>query len=413
MLRNNFTALHPVMGMKPLVDPASAPTWMSSAAINRYTDIPGTSGAGGTAINAYSGMLLGQDLKLRIALAGGHGDSSDNRVAQIDLSVNAPTGWTTLSAASLNKPSPAGSLARNAAYYYDDAGGTTNPKPGSRHTYSNMTALDEVGNRIFAVGYFATYPDASIWNLIDAFDLGTNTWASPDTWPRTGTATGRTEFSGIVSGFVYHDKTANLVYWKSDNFLWRLNLATGVRTQLSSLFDTVSGFGYGGWEALGRYPIAFSVGRNEFFSLQWGNGQGVGTGLTAGRILNPSSGSPTFNSITLASSAGLTALQACKPWYASMSYDELRSRYVFTAGGNGDDVGSITSTDWTKVFEIVPNGTTTWDVVQATFASTAVLPGSVPLNGIHGRMQYIQRGGIGGFVVLANASDTLKFYRTT
>lgn len=392
-----------------------APAWMSSAPLNQYVALSGTSGAGGSAVDAYSTFIIGADLKARIAIAGGHGNSSDNRVSQCDVSVNVPGGFTVLSAASLERPfrpGDGGTLPADSAYYFDNAGGTVNPKPGSRHTYPVMMLLDEVGQRIFAIGYFATYPNASCWNLIDVFNLATNQWDAPDTWPRTGTATARTEFSGILLGNVFHDKLANLAYWKTDNYLWRLNLATGVRTQVAASFDVVGGSGYGGFDVLGRFP-GFSRSRNEFFSLQYGNGIDGGSTLAAGRVRNPSSGSPLPDTITFNASAALTDLQNCRPWYVQPEFDELRGLYVVTGGGVGNTVGSLVTTDWTKVFEIVPNSGTAWDVQVATLSSTAVLPGTVPPEGLQGRHRYIQRGGVGGFLVLARASANLHFNRKT
>jgi len=67
------------------------PKWLAGKPVNAWLPIPNTSGAGGAAACAFSGMTLKPSTsEVIIAAAGGHGDSSDNRVVSIKLSADAP-----------------------------------------------------------------------------------------------------------------------------------------------------------------------------------------------------------------------------------------------------------------------------------------------------------------------------------
>ena len=71
---------------RPTVDSAINPGWKVDAPLDAFIAIPGSEGAGGAAIDAYSGFTLREDTsELFILAAGGHGDSSDNRVVSLDL----------------------------------------------------------------------------------------------------------------------------------------------------------------------------------------------------------------------------------------------------------------------------------------------------------------------------------------
>jgi hypothetical protein len=70
----------------------SLPAWRVGLPLLQWTEIPGTSGAGGDAIDPWGALAENKaTAELYIAASGGHNDSSDNRVVSISLMSDAPT----------------------------------------------------------------------------------------------------------------------------------------------------------------------------------------------------------------------------------------------------------------------------------------------------------------------------------
>jgi hypothetical protein len=65
------------------------------------------------------------------------------------------------------------------------------------------------------------------------------------------------------------------------------------------------------------------------------------------------------------------------------------------------------------IFEITPNGTTTWDIAERSVLSGGDTPEAIPGGGLNKRWLYFEAGGVGGFYYLPRASGSLYFFRTT
>jgi hypothetical protein len=349
--------------------------------------------------------VIDENLNIYFAASGGHGDSYDNRVTKYPAGMDTPSGWTVINPPSTAVPPPA-----NQAYYYDT--GNINPKPGSRHIYDHAI-YDQTTRRIYLIGYLGTYPNGGSANTIDAYNIDTNTWDAPGTYPYAGTATSLDLNNGIV-GRVVKDFSTRKVFWLSDGYEWEWMPGSGTKTQRYTQFD--GGNGYGPFGVLKRFPNRWDSSRNAIFGIQSGDGQGYGDGLiTAGQILNPSSNTPTGRTITFNSSAAFTQLQNDMPSYGGMGYDVLRDRFVFFAAGTFGPGGGLLTHDAFRLYDIIPNSGTVWDVEFTTVASTAVDPGQGPSSGsgVNGRFEYVQRGGIGGFLYMPKSDGGLFFFRTS
>jgi hypothetical protein len=349
---------------------------MSSAAVNQFSALPNSAGAGGSAVEAYSGYVFGENLDLWIAGAGGHTNSSDNRVVMYDLSKNVPTGWDLKKASSTVVQS-------NVPYYSDGL-------PVSTHTYDYSFWCPAVRS-IIRFGAFGIYETGFGSNTIDGFNVDTNQWAAAGTYPKTrGTNWANDPYNYGAT----QDKSTG-------NILWADNGSIMMWVPGQSTFTAKSATSVG----LVRFPNCWDSARNAIFSLAWADGQAAGSGVTCWHTANPSSSTPTRRAITFNASAAFTQFQADQPAYAGMDYDALRDKFYFAFGTSGGVSGPL------RIYEITPNSGTTWDM--AIYTPTAGNAGSVSTNGLNGRFKYVQRGGIGGFVVMTDKPNGLYFLRTT
>ncbi|MES4787272.1 MAG: hypothetical protein C4294_17285, partial [Nitrospiraceae bacterium] len=209
--------------------------------------IPATAGAGGAAIDAFSGFAFNHSTnEIVIACAGGHNDSGDNRVVSLQLTVDKPV-WTLRSPSSTNQK-------RDVAYYDDG-------KPASRHLYSTVHYIPQL-NRVMLFGLRFAYGNAFTYGVVDGFDLATNKWDPAGTW--SDMLPGH---YGAVSlratGVVYSHALAK---WAPDT-----GKCTTPITVRSS--ETI------------RWPMAHDSKRDQLFTLNWADGEGYGTpGINATRV---------------------------------------------------------------------------------------------------------------------------------
>ena len=353
---------------------SSVPTWASGATLNAWTEIAGTSGAGGAAVDAFSGWAL-VGTKVVIACAGGHGSGHDNRVVSCDLSANSPS-WTTLMAASAS--------GTNDAAYYSDG------KPCSRHTYHSIHAI--TGNKVLLGGVRFTYNGGQAFYNLDAFDLDTNTWdgvvpGSPGT---SGSGYAAQSPSGAYTSA--QDGDGNL-WWIGSAAVAKYTVSTNTWSSPSitgAVTDNV------------RYPWAWDSARSQLFGLCWADGEGSGTGLRAMRQNGTTQAAISFNA-----SSALTDLIADAPEYAAMGYEPTLDKFLFYEGHD---------TRAGRVYVITPNDTTTWDVsvLSTTGTPTATFGTKAGQNysGVQNRFSYISFGSVAGFVMLPRASSNLYFLRT-
>ncbi|WP_457421910.1 hypothetical protein [Roseateles sp. P5_E7] len=361
---SNYPALRDAFHVAPVwsVAPARiAPAWMADKALGTWFEIPNTAGAGGAAVDAFSGMAINElTSELLIAAAGGHIDSSDNRVVSLCLASDTPT-WTQRMAASKT-------AAQNVAYYTDGL-------PASRHIYSSLHFVPQT-NRLMLFGARATYGSAWDFAKVDGFNLDTNKWDAAGTWadmPSGYYGAAQIRSTGEIV-------TTSLKKWSPVDRKWTDLVA-------SPNGDSV------------RWPIAFDARRNQVFCMQWGDGQGFDPQrLVASRV---PLGSGQQISVSFNPSSALTQWQSDKPSYAAMEYDPDNDRFLFYAG-QGDAAG--------RVYVIQPNDTSVWDMSVLSAGGVKVAASPDNGSGVQNRLRYIPA--LRGFVLLARSSANLYFLRT-
>ena len=340
----------------------TTPTWLAGAAINEFVEITGTSGAGGAAIDAWGTLVLIDGTAILVSPAnGGHTDSSDNRVTSIDLSQNAPS-WTQQIAAS-------SSVTANTDHMPDG-------KPVSRHGYHHAHYISQ-RSRVMLFGARGWYSNGGDGYKVDGHTVsGTWAWDAADTWTATAGSQGFGTARDPVTGNV----------WTNAGYLWN---QAGDSWSNEGAFST-------SW----RWPVAYDSTREQFFTLQYGDGQGfdLGRGVVA-TIFDPATGAQ--QTISFNSSAALTQFSSEQPVYAGMDYDPETDKFLFYHGDGA-------STE--DVFVITPNGTTTWDM--GLLSVTGATPNAPPAggSGINGRWKYIPA--LKGFALFPQSSSNMFFLRT-
>ena len=361
---SNYATLRDAFNVAPVWSVAPAritPAWMADKPIGQWFEIPGTSGAGGAAVDAYSGMAINdRTSEILIAAAGGHLDSYDNRVVSLSLASDTPS-WTQRLASSK-------SYAQNVAYYADGM-------PASRHVYSSLHFVPQV-NRLILFGTRAAYGQAWDFAKVDSFNLDTNTWDKAGTFadmPAGYYGAAQIRATGEVI-------STSLKKWSPADRKWT-DLVT------NPLPDPV------------RWPIAFDARRSQVFCLQWGDGQGFDPQrLVASRV---PLGSNQQVAVSFNPSSAFTQWQNDKPSYAAMDYDPDGDRFLFYAG-QGDAAG--------RVYVIQPNDGNVWDMSILSAGSTKVPASPDNGSGMQNRMRYVPA--LRGFVLLARGSTNLYFLRT-
>ncbi len=360
---SNYSALRDNFNVRPVWAGAPAritPAWLAGKPLNEWFEIPNTSGAGGAAVDAYSGIAINEaSLDILIAAAGGHGDSSDNRVVSLNLGADAP-GWTV-------RMAPSATVAENVAYYADG-------KPSSRHLYSSLQFVPGV-NRLMLFGAYAVFGAAYAFPKVDAFNLDTNKWDPAGTWPdiQIGYAATQIRATGQVI-------STALNQWSAKDQTWR------------PLVTQSNGDG-------ARWPMAYDSRRGQLYCLQWGDGQGYDPmRMVSNRITVP--GGQQI-AVSFTASAALTQWLAEKPAYAGMDYDPDQDRFLFYAG---QDAAAG------RVYVVKPNETNVWDMslLVTTANSVKIAPSSS--GGLQNRLRYVPA--LRGFVLMARASANLYFLRT-
>ena len=361
---SNYPALRDAFNAAPVWSVAPQrilPAWMADKPLNTWFEIPNTAGAGGSAIDAYSGIAVNErNSEIVIAAAGGHSDSSDNRVVSISLAADAPS-WVLRKEASKV-------VAQNVAYYADGL-------PTSRHLYSSMHFVPQV-NRLMLFGVRAAYGAAWDFAKVDGFNLDTNTWDKAGTWADMPAGQyGATQIRS--TGEVV---STGLKKWSPADKSWAdlITASNGDPT---------------------RWPMAFDARRNQLFCLQWGDGQGYDPQrLVANRL---PLGANQQVAITFNPSAALTQWLAEKPSYAGMDYDADNDRFLFYSG-----LGTAAG----RVYVVTPNDSNVWDMSLLTVTAASAAIAATSAGGLQNRLRYIPA--LRGFVLLARAGSNLYFLRT-
>jgi hypothetical protein len=357
-----------VAPVQPATTSGGTPAWMAGKPLNEWFEIPGTSGAGGAAVDAFSGMCVRDDTsEIFIALAGGHGQGYDNRVVSLDLRLNTPT-WVTRKAAS--------TVTANDVAYYPD--GT----PSSVHTYTNIHWIPR-RNRVMTIGRNGTYPNSYTFTTVDGFNPDTNAWDAAGTWP------------DVPAGHYGFARGQNGDVWLSGS---RWNQATATTTTFDS------------WLIYPHQPGAWDSLRNQVFILQFGNGQGFNPEL--GLMAYKMSSTGVQSTVTLNPSAALTALQNDAPTYSAMEYDPDNDRFLSYPGAKNTNIGNVPNPNPERVYVITPNSGSNWDVSILNLGAGSARPTATPSggSGINARFRYVPA--LKGFVLLPQGSSNLFFIRT-
>lgn len=361
---SNYPALRDAFHNAPVwsvVPSRITPAWMAGKAVGEWFEIPGTSGAGGAAIEAYSGMAINElTSEVLIAAAGGHTDSYDNRVVSLNLASDTPSWKQRLPSST--------SYALDVAYYADGM-------PSSRHLYSSVHFVPQV-NRLMLFGARGVYGASASYAKVDAFNLDTNKWDPAGTWadmPAGYYGSGQIRATGEVL-------STGLKKWSPVDRKWT-DLVT------SANGDVV------------RWPIAVDSRRSQVFCLQWGDGQGYDPlRLVASRV---ALGTGQQVTVSFNPSSALTQWLNDKPTYAAMEYDPDNDRFLFYAG-QGDMAN--------RVYVIKPNDGNTWDMSLLSAGSVKVAASPDNGSGMQNRMRYVPA--LRGIVLLARGSANLFFLRT-
>jgi hypothetical protein len=330
--------------------------------VNEWLAIPGTAGAGGLNVTAFSGMALREATsEIVIAATGGHSDGNDNSVISLPLAADAPA-WVTLKG-------PSQVPAKNVSHYAD---GT----PSSRHLYHSIHVIESL-HRVFLFGAQFTFGEAYTFPDVDAFDLNTKQWDPAGTWAPIPSGGGY----GVVRIRGSEDVLTNgLALWSAATQTW------------SQPVTSLSGDGI-------RFPIAHDSLRNQLFSLQWADGWGYGEmKLSASRFALPLMAQV---SITFNDSPALAQFKAEMPSSAGMDYDPDNDRFLFYCGQAGGEG---------RVYVVTPNATTMWDMSILPLGPGSVTPPAVGGAGVLSRFRYVPA--LKGFVLLPTNGDNLFFLRS-
>lgn len=341
---------------------AVLPAWLDGKPTHEWFEIPGTDGAGGAAINAYSGFgLRDSTAEIVIAAAGGHGDSADNRVVTLALGEDAPT-WTLRHASSTE-------TVVDVAYYPDGL-------PSARHVYQNAHVVDSL-DRVFLVGARFVYGSAVSFPTVDAFDLSTNTWDAEGTWPDVPEGG---SFGALTLRPSEEVLTSTFFSWRASDATWSQPLVTQIDVPV-------------------RWPLAQDTSRNRVLTLQWGDGQGYdGPAVHSTQV---DLGAFVQSIVMLDPGEGLTTFETEAPTYAAMDYDPDNDRFLFYSG-QGAAAG--------RVYVIEASDEDTRSIGVLELGAGSVTPPPSPGSGVNNRFRYVP--GLCGFVLLADAASNLWFLRT-
>ena len=325
------------------------PAWLVGKKRNEWFQIPNTAGAGGATVYAYSGMALKQSTsELIIALAGGHGDSADNRVVSIRLDQDQPT-WVTRMPSSTQ-------VMKDVAYYPDG-------KPSARHTYYTTHFVAQV-DRLMVIGAQFVYGTPPSFPTVDGFDLTTNTWDPKGTWPALVGGYGKTQ--NFATGDVWTASGLGISKWSA---------ATRSQTVTRSFNNTYLAM-QNAWD-----PV-----RNQLLSIGFGDGWGYGNYPMLNAYTIPADGS-TANPLTFNPSLGLTQFLADAPVSSAFEYDPDHDRFLYFDGRGDGQYGD--AADGGRIFIITPNATSTWDVSILELGPGTQNPPRSSDTGIYSRFRYV------------------------
>lgn len=326
------------------------PTWMAGAAVNEWIQISGTTAP--SSLHDFCGVAWRDDSQVWAysAAAGGHaGNTTDNSVYGIRLDVDAPS-WSTLRSA-------------DSSSGWDTTGATSahfpNGKPAPRHHYADVFYVPEIG-RVMVGGRFWG-SGGNDFAVRDGFNVGGGDWDAAATWEDRPSAS---------VGLACRDPATGTLYSTQG-----YKVSTPA-TQAFSAF-TLSG------ATVNRGGCAWDSTRGQIYHLSTGDWFSSGSSTVRSAVINVSTGVAT--AIGFNSSAAWTSFQADAADFLlnALTYDSVGDCFYFY---NGNTL--TLSGQGARVYKIVPNGTTTWDM--SIVSVTGVTPAS-DANGAQNKLAYIPR----------------------
>lgn len=352
---------------------ALVPAWLAGKPLNEWFAISGTTGAGSSAVDAYSGFAVRDDTaEVFIGAAGGHTNSSDNRVVSLDLRDDAPA-WvlrgSTPETAMDGNASATGDRVVNVSHYLDG-------RPTSRHNYRHNHWLAHFG-RYMTVGCKGEYAGATMgFPNVDGFDPVTNLWDAANAYtsiPVSGNY-------GEVRDGAGNVWTPNWRRFKTDG-TWDAPTTTG--TSAASV----------------RTPIVYDSANDTLVCFQWKDGNDAGTAQINCTRLDIAT--LVRSVITVNASAAKTQFEADAPGWAGADYCPDNGKILFYSG-----VGATAG----RMYWLTPGAGAAWDLEISTFgAGSATLP-ATNSNGLNGRLRYVPT--LKGFLLMPSAASGLYFLRT-
>lgn len=333
---------------------SALPVWMT-AAVNEWAQISGTTAP--SALKDYAGVAVRDDREgvvLYSAAPGGHsGNYTDNKVQAITLSSSSPA-WSTILAAS---DTTGTNLGTGGGGTGGDAVMASDGHPTPRHTYTDINWIPEISRVL--IGGEAGGQNSEV-STVDHFGFNpeTNDWDAQGTWPdrpsHRAQAYARNPVNGKRYAFYGTGTSARQFYEFNPAAVpptWTLRTATG------------------GSDYRERGAYAWDQKRARIFHLCGGGWftQGGASGAVQAQVIDPVALTRTDVSFN-ASSALTDFSNNCSFFVGSaMAYDEAGDCFYFYNGNTGDtDLVTpgpqVMTGEGAKVYKIVPNGTTTWDM---------------------------------------------------
>lgn len=350
------------------------PSWISNTLLE-VVAIPGTSGADGAPMHAWGSYAVDRaNSTIYIGANGGHEDSYDNRWSKNNLGLNTPV-WQRLI-----DPTPFASVIPNTSHGADG-------RPTSRHNYDYC---HYTGGKVLLTACRARYIDGNTSNgVVDEYDIAANTLAPAGTHP-SATAYG--------AGCAVNTVTGKILFRQPE----------GTSTHYDPVAKTYGASVNGNGTTI-RYPVAHDEVDNQYFCLQWGNGEqtsGVG-GLQASKV---NASTLVQTNVTFNASAAYTQFlneqffpsnPGLYVGCAGMTYDNLNDCFYWYSGyaGREGHIYKITKS---------ANNTDPWDMSLLVLTG-ALLP-TAPDAGINGRIKFMP--GLKGFIICPTGTGTIYHIRT-
>lgn len=352
------------------------PAWRQGIALNKTTLIPGSIGPTGVNLTAWGGFAVdGANGILYSACSGGHGDSSDNRVAKLNLNVDSPT-WEVICT-----PSISSTVVVDATHYTDG-------KPSSRHIYDYNHFLPQ-SNEIFLAQARGVWGNGVDKMSRDAYrpSLGETGWYPAST---------HADNPGYGYGCSVDQVNSKILYVISDGSAFRFyDYAT------KTWGAQIVGAGIPA-----RFPVVHDTLRNKFFCLQWGAGEDAGIAAAVSASVLSATGQV---AITFNNSSGKTAFLADQTIsavssgdYCGMTYDSSNDKFYWYSG-RGVNAG--------KLYTITPNNGTVWDIAAFTFDAGSATLSASDNAGVNGRVKYVPS--LKGFILSPKGGLDIYFVRTS